>query len=118
MPPGFFTSGKLLVLLCLALIPVQGDSIDLVDTTPGRLNAMQLEMEYFEDRDSTLLISDILDGAADFRPIEQAVPSFGFSKSTYWFKVLLNIPEHVDDNWHLEVSYPLLDSIRLLSNIE
>ena len=75
-------------------------------------NIELLGVPYYEDTQGTLGLEDIKTKA--FASIENSVASFGFSKSTYWFKVEINPKSNAKLNtWWLHVSYPLLNEVDL-----
>ena len=72
-------------------------------------------LEYLEDIEGQLSISDLLrsDEGLRWQPNYKDVPNFGFSDSTYWFRVKLQNIQHTSYTGVLEVGYPLLDSLQV-----
>ena len=71
--------------------------------------------DYLEDRNQLLTINDLLQQSTIGLNWQrsQGVPNFGYTQSAYWFRVSLDNLQSVDEPLLLEVSYPLLDSIRV-----
>ncbi|MDX1694937.1 MAG: EAL domain-containing protein [Ketobacteraceae bacterium] len=72
-------------------------------------------VDYVEDPNHLLTISDLLQHS----PAElnwkrsKNVPNFGYTQSAYWFRFSLDNLSRVEDRLLIEVSYPLLDSIKI-----
>lgn len=72
-----------------------------------------LEFAVFEDPAGTETIQSVAEGdPRRFRPL--AGPSFagGYTRSTHWFRVIVDAPE---GEWWLEILPPILDDVRLYS---
>lgn len=108
-------SANLWFFMLLLLFPLQGRAVDLSNTTPDRMNGLQLEMSYFEDASASLSITEILSGNGRFSPVTEATQNFGFSQSAIWFKIDLAGAQRDQDDWILEVAFPLLDAIDFYS---
>jgi two-component system, NtrC family, sensor kinase len=66
-------------------------------------------IQFLEDRTGTLTINEVI-GSEDFKPVNNTVPNFGISASTYWLKI--NIYSKVkNENIRLQVPQPNLDEI-------
>ena len=71
-------------------------------------------MEYLVDHENRLDIKDIVSGHKnDFQPCKSEIPAFGFSSSTYWFRLNVKNRLQTPVNWYMEFSYPMLDRISL-----
>ncbi|AKJ27185.1 sensor domain-containing diguanylate cyclase [Caldimonas brevitalea] len=75
-------------------------------------NPVGRHLSYLEDPNGTLALADVLARAGSFRPSEQAVPNFGFTKSAYWFHLRVENRYAQTTRWLLEAQYPLLDKVR------
>ena len=85
--------------------------LTLVDGTASY--PLGLHLSYLEDKEGRLTLQDILtkqDSAAWVRS-EKAVPSFGFTASTYWFALDIHNQSATNAEWLLESLYPPLDHI-------
>jgi len=76
---------------------------------------------YLEDKDSSFHISDLSEIDKKFIALEEDELSFGFTSSTYWFKI--PIEPYVQKNtcpkqWWLDIDYALLDNITVYQKIE
>ncbi|MEA3373915.1 MAG: sensor histidine kinase [Campylobacterota bacterium] len=70
-----------------------------------------LYVDYYEDVQGAESIETVR--SLSFKPVAEESPSFGFTKSVYWFKITL-IPDHFTAlNWWLIFNYPLLEHIEL-----
>lgn len=68
---------------------------------------------YFEDPDGTLVFDDVISEIPDDRwqPSTENIPSFGYTRSAYWFRVTLQNPNPLPLKRVLEVAYPMLDDV-------
>lgn len=99
-----------LVLLC-SFSAHAARPLTLVDGTASY--PLGLHLSYLEDTEGRLTLQDILtnkDSAAWVRS-EKAVPSFGFTASTYWFALEIHNQSATNSEWLLESLYPPLDHI-------
>lgn len=79
------------------------------------------DIEYFEDTGKTVTIDDIIKQPVNpgivWKKSEKEHPSFGWSKSRYWFRFnVSNESKRIPDDmkrWTLVFDYPLLDSVKL-----
>ena len=77
-------------------------------------NVELTKLPYYEDNSSQLSFEAVK--AKTFLPAQTEVASFGFTSSTYWFKVELKTKEDAQlYKWWLSVSYPLLEKIDVYS---
>lgn len=70
-------------------------------------------LQLIEDRHSEFTADQILEGRYDYQWVPNAneVPNFGYTKSTFWYRItLLNDSEHRQARL-FEIAYPLLDKI-------
>ena len=71
-----------------------------------------LGIPYYEDKTNNISLKEVQ--AKKFVVHEGQVASFGFTKSRYWFKILIDSKESASvNNWWLNISYPLLDKLDL-----
>lgn len=72
-------------------------------------------LHYYADRGGQLTIKSILrrHGSLAWKRSTHAIPTFGFTKSTYWFYVDVANPTSVSLSKILQVADPLIDDIRL-----
>ncbi|MCW7541962.1 sensor domain-containing diguanylate cyclase [Aquabacterium sp. A7-Y] len=77
-----------------------------IGSTVGR------HLAYLEDPDGTLALDDVRSRRDSFRPSEQEVPNFSFTKSVYWFHLRVENRHAPTSRWLLEAQYPLLDKVR------
>jgi hypothetical protein len=70
-------------------------------------------LQYLEDVNSKLAIRDVVSPywQNKFRPNHRDVPNFGFTQSSYWFKLSLSNPASTPEAWILEARYPMLDRV-------
>ncbi|MBU0481526.1 MAG: response regulator [Proteobacteria bacterium] len=72
-------------------------------------------LEVLEDREKSLTIDTVSASpyAAAFTPCREKTPNFGFTSSAYWLRFSLTGDMSGSDRWLLEISYPLLDSVKV-----
>lgn len=103
-----------LILLLMAVPLVQAASISL---QPGfRQQNLAGVLAYLEDKDGTLALADLLQDDARFawHISEQPILNFGFTDAVYWARFDVESPSTPQEqNLFLEISYPLLDDIRV-----
>jgi diguanylate cyclase (GGDEF)-like protein len=70
-------------------------------------------VSYLEDRRGELTVEQAAARRAEFAPARTSSPSFGFTNSTYWFRLELSRLKGDARAWYLEIAYPPLDFIEL-----
>ncbi len=70
------------------------------------------QLEYLEDPNGKLQLGDVFDSDA-FLPPLRGIPNFGFTRSTYWFRIPLTRSSDSTETWLIEIGYPPLDDIAL-----
>jgi diguanylate cyclase (GGDEF)-like protein len=68
---------------------------------------------YLEDPEGSLSVEEAAARRDRFLPARTSTPNFGFSGSTYWFRLELSRPAGEARSWYLRIGYPPLDSIEL-----
>jgi signal transduction histidine kinase len=70
---------------------------------------------FLEDPRGELNIEQVSSGAgpALFRPSDSDQPSFGFSDSAHWVRLVIDNPSSEPRTWLLELGYPQLDHVTL-----
>ena len=70
-------------------------------------------LQYLEDVNSKLAVSDVIAPywQSKFRSHRRDVANFGFTQSSYWFKLSLSNPTNLEKAWILEARYPMLDRL-------
>ncbi len=106
----------LLVFLAAAQPAVSSAAAPPVVITPEQESyPLGLHLDYLEDKQKTLTISDVASEEMEtrFTRSTSATPGFGFTSSAYWlrFTIINSQPETV--HYYIEAEYPLLDSIAL-----
>ncbi len=73
-----------------------------------------LNLEYLEDKEKKYSIQEIMNPAAvlPWKKSEKLVPNFGFTNSAYWIRIHLRNESAVNQDWLLEIGYPLIDRIQ------
>ncbi|MCW7541943.1 diguanylate cyclase [Aquabacterium sp. A7-Y] len=104
---------RLLWLGCLwaVCLGVRAEPVRL-DAAPAGI-ALGRQLRYLEDPQGGLQLQDALARLSQFRAVQQDVPNFGFTASTYWFHLRLQNPGMQPGRWWLEMQYPLLDDVRV-----
>jgi len=97
---------KLFVLLLLSTFSLHANVV----LNSENQNIELLGVPFYEDKSSSLSFEDIK--RKTFKDNGNAVASFGFTKSRYWFKFIVEPQPSAKENlWWLNVSYPLLDKV-------
>jgi len=97
---------RLFVLLLLTVFPLSANVL----LESENHNIELLGLPFYEDKSSSLSFEEIK--TKSFRSIEGSVASFGFTKSRYWFKIIVDTKADAQENlWWLSVNYPLLDKV-------
>ena len=76
---------------------------------------------YLKDSSSQLKIGDIALKNADFKALKRAELSFGFTASTYWFKIPIEyFPKKQSriKQWWLDIDYALLDDVTVYQQVD
>lgn len=70
-------------------------------------------LHILEDRTGELQLDSILEHPDSylFNTFDSEVPSFGYTKSTYWEKLVIDNESSKDYRWVLELAYAPLDSV-------
>ncbi|MBF0441941.1 MAG: hypothetical protein HQK54_08565, partial [Oligoflexales bacterium] len=83
-----------------------------VDITASDMIPLGPHFSYYEDPEAKLSIKGVLaDNSLIFRKSESDIPSFGYSKSAFWFRVVLSNPLSVPVSKIIELAFPLMDDI-------
>lgn len=78
------------------------------------INNLANAVSYYKDQSNNLSLQDIIaTDSHSWTQLDQAVPNFGFSSASYWFKFDMCNSFPGNTNTVLEIKYPLLDSISL-----
>lgn len=113
-----------LLLLTSALyfctIADAADSGDCVhpEADASASSSLQKALRYYEDQSTERSLQEVLnDASLVWRPLPEKIPSFGFSSSAFWLKIDVCASETPRENTILEISYSLLDDIRVIGLI-
>jgi signal transduction histidine kinase/CheY-like chemotaxis protein len=103
------------LLLWLPLAVVAQPAVVINDEHFSR--RLTTEVAYLEDPAGTLSIEQVIEpGQQDrFQSFQGDTLQFGYSHSAYWLRVLLHNQIRRSVNIHLEIRYPLLDSVTFFS---
>ncbi|HWQ37157.1 MAG TPA: 7TM diverse intracellular signaling domain-containing protein [Burkholderiales bacterium] len=71
------------------------------------------QVAYLEDPSGALSVAEVAARHAQFKPAAGSAPNFGFTDSTYWFRIELTRGADDPTAWYLEVGYPPLDHLEL-----
>ena len=77
--------------------------------------SLGLFLEMLRDKEKQWDIDEITSGSTDFTfsPVTAPTPNFGFTEEAYWFRVRLNNQRVDQEDWILDIAYPLLDRVEL-----
>ncbi|MCW7540468.1 sensor domain-containing diguanylate cyclase [Aquabacterium sp. A7-Y] len=100
------------LLAWLATVAVSAACAQPVELSASRVGTLLgQELRYLEDPDGRLDLAAVRARADSMRPSEQAVPNFGYTRTTYWFHVRLVNRDPLVTRWLLEAQYPQLDDV-------
>lgn len=101
--------GKILFLLIVMLYGASAAQLRMDDVREEY--SLSSHIEYYEDKEGLLSFDEVR--TRPFLYLHQAVPSFGFTSSVYWFKVrVIPSKNSKEEHWWLSVTYPLLDHVQ------
>lgn len=71
------------------------------------------KLQYLEDINSKLALREVISPywQNKFKQNSRSVANFGFTQSSYWFKLSLLNPSPLKQPWILEARYPMLDRV-------
>ncbi len=72
--------------------------------------ALGRHLDYLEDKAGRLTLEEVL-GSPAFLPSTQDTPNFGYTVSTYWFRLELKNQDSEVRTWLLENQYPLMNHL-------
>lgn len=84
--------------------------------TPENLNGGWLgrSIAYYADENNRLSIDQIRRGQVEFTALDADSGHFGFGNpASYWFRLTVNNPGRIDQDWVLDVDYVFLDQVVL-----
>ena len=101
--------------LLLMIVPVQASqSIEIYDKDSQLTLGKQLS--YFEDPSLEYVLTDVLAeekrGQGHWQKANTIFPNYGFTESAFWVKLPF-INHSAQQQWLLQISYPLMDEIEL-----
>ena len=103
----------MLLTLSLALLAPSAAALEILNLgESGSRYPLGASFEILEDANHEMDIGELVRGGGDsgFEASQQAVPNFGFTQSTIWFRVQLR-NESATRRWLLHTSYPLIDDM-------
>ncbi len=110
----FFTS--IISIIILLTIPVFAAASTIIELN-NKIGSYALtdEIQYYEDKSSTLKIADISSPAfsTKFKNNTKNIFNVGFSKSAYWLKLQFKVVASKSEKqkWLIVLGYPMLDFI-------
>ena len=102
-----------LLLFCFTLTTPLFADVLLLDQSPEGRFTVGPSMEIQEDPEGELTFSDFQrpDIQKLFQPNDKETPNFGFTNSIYWGKFTITNNNPDQQEWILELNYPLIDYI-------
>src|SRR5690606_14564556 len=75
------------------------------------------DLQLLEDVRGNLTIEEVRASSRDtlWKPVTEAIPSYGYSKSVYWLHFAVQPEKRVDSRYHIEIAYPVLDDVQLFT---
>lgn len=101
-----------LLLFLLSVLPVAAlSALPVPVSTSGEHIELGSHMVYQEDPTAQFTATSLNEKA--WRPIDHAVPTFGYTGSQYWFRFALHNPDAATTQRLIEVAYPVLDHLEV-----
>ena len=91
----------------------ENDAIKLSGLLPSGQLSISKDTAYLEDPAKNLTLADLLSQVEQLPHVGTNMINFGFIDSAYWFSVLIENDLATEQNFLLEIGYPLLDNIQL-----
>lgn len=101
-----------LLLLCLWFTPAAVSASESLNLVVGvEQYSATSHVAYLEDANNTLSFEQVSSAAYRdaFKPNLSPSLNFGYSDSTFWFRLRIRNESALDENWLLENQYPLVD---------
>ncbi|WP_168798682.1 diguanylate cyclase [Herbaspirillum sp. ST 5-3] len=119
MAGGWVRSAARAMALCVLHALILGAAPTALASDVAELSASVDEyplgrhLQFLEDPSGALTLQDLLSGRFDqgFAHNRSDSPNFGFTDSSYWFRIDLLNRETIASEWLLELQYPLLDYV-------
>ncbi|MBQ49811.1 MAG: hypothetical protein CMP10_20690 [Zetaproteobacteria bacterium] len=110
-----YSFNKLLVILGLVLISEYALSEPFIITKDLTSIGLGKNLRYLEDIDSKLTLDEFLKPENQVRMLQsdKAVPTFGFTSSSYWFSLDFYNQETDAQEFLIRFDYPHLDNIKM-----
>lgn len=93
-------------------IPASASNEIIINDSTSKIGLGE-HVQYYEDKIGNLTIRQILSDDLNNQFINSTIPapSFGFTKSAYWFQFRIRNENNKNNSWYLQLPYPLLDQI-------
>ena len=101
----------------LVLLLVLWESAAAMETVSLGVNKAEYSiggnLQYLEDPTGRLTLEEVMSPLAASRFLDSSMkyPNFGFTTSSYWFRITLRNDSSIRNRWFLHIAYPLLDEI-------
>ncbi len=108
---GFIATQIRNLIFLLASTSLFADGI--VELTPiqSSFKNIGLYLSYLEDPTNSLQLDDIIASDKSWNNSQSEIINFGFTASTYWFRLQLKNTSNNNQNYLLALEYPLLDRV-------
>ena len=105
-----------LLSVCLLMVwPVMANQSIVIQDKDSQLT-LGKQLRYFEDSSLEYVLADVLreeqQGRRDWSQANALFPNYGFSSSAYWVKLPF-VSRSTQEQWILQLNYPLMDEIEL-----
>ncbi len=85
---------------------------EIIEPSTSIINASD-KLEFLEDPERSLSITNVSSGKENWKRNRTQYVNFGYTRSAYWFRCLINNSSGEKKDLYLEIDFPLLDSIEL-----
>lgn len=111
---GWLVTWWLCCLVCCGMVRAAplGEPVVLKDTATEYLHGAQVQVQVLEDVGGSLTLAQA-QAATAWQALKGGQPSFGYTGSAFWLRVVLRNAHPTQEAWQFGVRYPLLDEVDL-----
>ena len=100
-----------LSLCVFAVNAHEGDQVALSKLMDTGMLPIAKQTAYLKDQSNVLSLQDVISQIPTMKPIQTDVINFGFINDSYWFTSFIKNDLDKNQNFLVEIGYPLLDTI-------
>ncbi|HOO73082.1 MAG TPA: 7TM diverse intracellular signaling domain-containing protein [Spirochaetota bacterium] len=101
------------LIFCIAIPPLHaGQKPVAINLSREKIN-LSPHMLYYQDRAGSLSFEDVSQKETVWEPLSAKSVNFGFTRSAYWFKIIVDNQTGDDFPCYIEIPYPIINYIDL-----